>query len=93
MYNNDDNFLSTFWHTTIFLLKSLVIAIGIFFSSHIDDDFNHIGKIRLASQSFSMIGYTFFFTVPPFVSAQVIKCGAQGKVTQQDQKKKKTHTL
>ncbi len=71
--------------------QSLVIAVSIFFPVHIDDDFNHIDKIILASRGFTIIGYTFFFTVPPFVSAQVINCGAQGKVTQQDQKKKR-HT-
>ena len=87
MYNNDENFLWIFSHTTE------PCNCRKYFSAHIDDDFNHIGKIRLASHGFTMIGYTFFFTVPPFVSAQVIKCGAQGKVTQQDQKKKKTHTL
>ncbi len=30
----------------------------------------------------STIDYTIFFKIPPFVSAQINKCGARGKVTQ-----------
>jgi hypothetical protein len=59
MYNNDENFLSTFSHTTLSILQSRVIAVSIF-SAHIDDDINHIGKIRLASHSFLQRSDTHF---------------------------------
>ncbi len=52
------------------------------FSDEINDDIYQTGYHSAVFQ-FTTIGYTFFFNFPPFGSAQVIKCGAQGKVTQQ----------
>jgi hypothetical protein len=63
------------------------------YSDKINDDIYQTGCNSAVFQ-FTTIGYAFFFTLPPFVSGQIIKCGAKGKVTQQYQKKKEdTHII
>ncbi len=48
-------------------------------SAHEDDV--QVGYSRQI-KSISTIEYTIFIKIPPFVSAQINKCGARGKVTQ-----------
>jgi hypothetical protein len=85
MYNNDELFID-FTHTIISLLPNQCNS-RIFFSMTLTTTF--FIKIRLTAQVFTTIGYAFFFKIPPFVSAQISKCGARGKVTQKGQNNKR----
>ncbi len=52
---------------------------------------NFVNKKRLIFHK-KKFTKTYCFTFPPFVGTQIIKCTAQGKVTQKDQKKIKDDT-